>query len=468
MNPEPEKRCICGNSRLFPICDGSHRSKNWECRGRPGQVTEWCFVAGPHNENLAAKLSAEFRGVAADIASGEISAARLVVISEGTDLDTVVRLASRVNAPRKMVVAVNIDAAMLAHAFPGWPIRAVQGGNSIELWQQIRSVCASDAKTSRPQPMQLQAAFLSHAVADEPLIQQPIEYLRRFYNADIFVCADSVPSGAVWHEQILGQLKERDLFVLLLSRSSLSSTFSAFEAGHAMALGKTVALISLDGSPPPTFVQHLQMTDLERMRRLAPWLDPEEVLLEALLQILAAREGARPIPRAPQSLYTILFTDIEGSTSITQRVGDAEAQEVLHTHNKIVRDALKAHRGSEIKHTGDGIMVSFPSATQALECAIAMQRAFAEHNKSADEPIRVRVGLNAGEPVAEDQDLFGTAVQLARRICDHAEPEQVLTSDLVRGLAAGKGFSFSPQADIKLKGFEDSLQLYELRWREDA
>jgi adenylate cyclase len=162
-----------------------------------------------------------------------------------------------------------------------------------------------------------------------------------------------------------------------------------------------------------------------------------------------------------------LFTDIEGSTSITQRVGDAEAQEVLHTHNKIVRDALKAHSGSEIKHTGDGIMVSFPSATRALECAIAMQRAFAEHNKSADEPIRVRVGLNAGEPVAEDHDLFGTAVQLARRICDRAEPEQVLTSDLVRGLAAGKGFSFSAQADIKLKGFEDSLQLYELRWRAD-
>jgi adenylate cyclase len=141
---------------------------------------------------------------------------------------------------------------------------------------------------------------------------------------------------------------------------------------------------------------------------------------------------------------------------------------VLRTHNTIIRDALKAHDGSETKHTGDGIMASFSLATRALECAIAMQRAFAEHNESAEEPILVRVGLNAGEPVAEDEDLFGTAVQLAARICAHAEPGQILAPIVVRELAAGKRFLFADLGDVTLRGFEDPVRLFEVRWRQDA
>jgi len=169
---------------------------------------------------------------------------------------------------------------------------------------------------------------------------------------------------------------------------------------------------------------------------------------------------------APSGLVTILFTDMEGSTTLTQRQGDARAQEVLRTHNTIVRDALKVHAGSEIKHTGDGIMASFASASQALECAVAVQRGFATHNESAETPIRVRIGLNAGEPVAEEKDLFGTAVQLAARICAHAEPGQILAPVVVRELVAGKGFLFSDRGDTALRGFEDPVRLYEVSWRE--
>ena len=466
QSTEAEKRCICGNSKLFPLCDGSHRSKNWSCAGRPGRIAPWCFVAGPHNENLAAKLGAEFRGVAAHTVSGAISAERIVVISEGTDLECVVPMASRVSAPQRIAFAVNVDARVLAHAFPDWPVQAVEGDHSIELWQQIRSACTSGAESPKVTRAKLRSAFVSHAVSDEALIQLPIEYLRRFYQADIFACADSIASGASWHEQILGNLQERDVFVLLASEALLTSTFCAFETGHAMALGKPVALISLDGSPPPVFVQHLQTVDLERQQRLKPWLDREEALLEALLQVLSTRKGLRAKTKAPQTLCTILFTDMEGSTTITQRLGDAEAQEVLRTHNAIVRDALKACDGSEIKHTGDGIMASFPSASSALECAVTIQKGFAERERS-ETPIRVRIGLNAGEPIAEEEDLFGTAVQLAARVCAEARPSQILASDVVRGLAAGKRFSFSSKGDIVLKGFEESVRLYEVRWRPD-
>ncbi len=123
---------------------------------------------------------------------------------------------------------------------------------------------------------------------------------------------------------------------------------------------------------------------------------------------------------ATGNVHTILFTDVEGSTALTQRLGDAKARDLLREHERTARKALKAHGGSEVKTMGDGFMASFSSATKALECAIAMQRAFAEKNEDAEEQIKVRIGLNAGEPIAEDEDLFGTAVNLAARICGHA------------------------------------------------
>jgi class 3 adenylate cyclase len=101
---------------------------------------------------------------------------------------------------------------------------------------------------------------------------------------------------------------------------------------------------------------------------------------------------------------------------------------------------------------------------RALECAIGMQPAFAHHNESAEEAIRVRIGLNAGEPIAEEEDLFGTAVIVAARIAAKAEGGEILASDVVRQLVAGKGFLFSDRGDAALRGFEDPVRLYEVRW----
>jgi class 3 adenylate cyclase len=171
----------------------------------------------------------------------------------------------------------------------------------------------------------------------------------------------------------------------------------------------------------------------------------------------------------PGAFRTILFTDIEGSTALTDRLGDAASREVMREHERITREALKAHGGSEVKTLGDGFMASFGSTTKALECAIATQLAFAAHNESAKEPIRVRIGLNAGEPIAEDDpdgrgDLFGTAVNMAARIAAKAEGGEILVADVVRQLVAGKRFSFSDRGETDLRGFEDPVRLYEVRW----
>ena len=197
-----------------------------------------------------------------------------------------------------------------------------------------------------------------------------------------------------------------------------------------------------------------------------PWGGDAASVLSAIGDFLGEKleleELAAPAARFAAPV-TILFTDMEGSTTQTQRLGDALAQDLLRVHNSIVREALEAYGGSEIKHTGDGIMASFPSASGATECALAIQRALVQHSEQhAERPMRVRIGLNAGEPVAEEEDLFGTAVQLARRICDEAEPGQVLVSDVVRQLAAGKGLQFTDKGRFLLKGFRERIRLFEV------
>jgi class 3 adenylate cyclase/pimeloyl-ACP methyl ester carboxylesterase len=196
-----------------------------------------------------------------------------------------------------------------------------------------------------------------------------------------------------------------------------------------------------------------------------------DVIVPEIRRFLGVVTVSRPRP-ADGGLVTILFTDVEGSTALTQRLGDAKARDVLREHERIVREALKSHSGSEVKTMGDGFMASFSTATKALECAIAMQRAFAEHNESAPEPIRVRIGLNAGEPIAEDDpdgrsDLFGTAVNEAARITATAKGGEILVSNVVRELAKGKDFLFADRGEATLKGFDEPVRLYEVRWRAD-
>ena len=167
------------------------------------------------------------------------------------------------------------------------------------------------------------------------------------------------------------------------------------------------------------------------------------------------------------SLRAILFTDIESSVATTLRLGDAEAMELLRVHNKVVRDALKTHHGREVKHTGDGVMASFVSASAAVECAITIQRALAIHiEQNPEQAFRVRIGISAGEPVMEDQDLFGAAVQLAKRICDYAEPSSVLVAHVVWELCMGKKLLFADSGETALRGFEDPVRLYEVLWRD--
>ena len=173
-----------------------------------------------------------------------------------------------------------------------------------------------------------------------------------------------------------------------------------------------------------------------------------------------------PAVQPEHKLRTVLFTDIVGHTEMMQRLGDAKGRDVLREHERITRETLKAHGGAEVKTMGDGFMASFGSVTSAMECAIALQRAFAAHTESMPEPLHVRVGLNAGEPIEEDGDLFGATVILASRIAAKAGAGEILVPDTVRGLLSGKGFVFGDRGEFVPKGFDEGVRLWDVRWRE--
>jgi len=172
-------------------------------------------------------------------------------------------------------------------------------------------------------------------------------------------------------------------------------------------------------------------------------------------------------PAAASRIMTVMFTDMVGSTDLTQAQGDAAAQHLVRRHNSIVRNALAQYSGKEIKHTGDGIMASFGSAANGVEAAITIQRAIAQHNAAQpDQALHIRIGINAGEPIEEEEDLFGTTVQLAARVCAKCDTDDILCSNVVKELSSGRGLNFVSVGAQSLKGFKEQIQLFQVVWRE--
>jgi class 3 adenylate cyclase len=164
------------------------------------------------------------------------------------------------------------------------------------------------------------------------------------------------------------------------------------------------------------------------------------------------------------AVRAVLFTDICGSTELTQRLGDEAGTALVREHDVIVRAALASHDGREVKHTGDGIMASFRSVFSSVEAAARIQSRLADRNLLAETPIDVRIGISAGEPVTEGEDLFGSAVQLAARLCGCGEAGSITTSVAVRELCIGKTLSFDAGRTEALKGFAVPVTVFGVSW----
>jgi class 3 adenylate cyclase len=172
--------------------------------------------------------------------------------------------------------------------------------------------------------------------------------------------------------------------------------------------------------------------------------------------------GAVVLPQGglDTAIRTIVFTDIVDSTATIEQLGDDAVVEFLKVHDSIVRSALVALGGREVKHTGDGIMASFISAVSAVRCAQRIQQELASDASQLDRALRLRIGAAAGEPVEHRGDFFGSTVNLAARLCAHAQPEQVLVSTAVVELCQGKGLRFRDLGEATLKGFGQPVRVH--------
>lgn len=195
----------------------------------------------------------------------------------------------------------------------------------------------------------------------------------------------------------------------------------------------------------------------------------KRVMRSSIDAMIAAVEQRKPDFGAATSAdgtVTIAFSDMEGFTAMTQRLGDAAAHEVIKDHNQIVRRALKRHGGQEVELQGDGFLLAFPDTAQALRCASAIQRACAEHSAQPQaEPIRVRIGLHRGTPIQEGDRFFGITVILAARIAAQAVGAQVLVSQDVRDAVESLDeFRFDAPRAAELKGLAGRHRMHPLLW----
>jgi class 3 adenylate cyclase len=165
---------------------------------------------------------------------------------------------------------------------------------------------------------------------------------------------------------------------------------------------------------------------------------------------------------APDGTVTILFSDIEGSTALNERLGDVRWLELLRAHNTVVRAQVKTCGGFEVKSQGDGFMIAFASARRAIQCARAIQEAIARDlGDDPEGPIRVRIGLHTGEAIREESDFYGKNVVVAARIADEARGGEILASSVVKQLTESAGdVTFEDAREVQLAGLAGTHAVY--------
>jgi DNA-binding NarL/FixJ family response regulator len=162
----------------------------------------------------------------------------------------------------------------------------------------------------------------------------------------------------------------------------------------------------------------------------------------------------------PTGTVTVLFTDIEGSTEVLEGLGEEEARRLFRDHDALVRGLVESHSGTEVEKEGDSFMLAFAGARPAVQCAAAIQRALADH------PLSVRMGINTGDVVAEDDRYFGRTVYLAARVSGRASGGQVLVTDVTHALVGSlSDVTFADRGEHELRGLTGRHRLWEVQWQ---
>lgn len=212
---------------------------------------------------------------------------------------------------------------------------------------------------------------------------------------------------------------------------------------------------------------------VHEMHREAHGLIPNQVVevdratVSQFLGRVTDPDASESEPIRESAFRAILFVDMVSSTDITRTLGDSAALEVVRRYRETVRAALVKHGGREVDRAGDGFLTSFHSALGAVQCAMTIQMSLARDSSDGHDVVSVqaKMGIGAGEPVLDGDALFGSTINQTSRICDHAQPGQILVSRVIRELCLGKGLSFTSLGPVSLKGFDEPANIEAVVWQ---
>ena len=272
------KRCICGRSNSFPICDGTHGSQNWNCT--PSSFTKTIVLTCPHYHSFGEWLSYQHQGIAAHQQIGG-QCEELIIVHDGCNMALLQQQILQIPHQRQRWLHTH-------DVLPkDWPTSATSKHFHLPVEDlNIASFSWDKATPISALPRQTYKIFASHAILDEKILTPAIDVLQTQYQQAVFYCRKSIPLGELWQNQIENELHNTHIVWAFISKNFLQSTFCAFEIGYAKALHKRIIPIVLDDSPIPAYIQEYNALYHSRHEMLQPWLNESEVILDMCLTVL--------------------------------------------------------------------------------------------------------------------------------------------------------------------------------------
>ena len=227
-----DRRCVCGRSRRFPVCDGSHTEKGWSCAPAQVKTKDTVILSVSHYLSLAEKWSYRLGAIHSSRVNEMLRCNDLWIVCDGTDFERLLVEKERILAARIHLVAIGCDPIFLQQLGPFYSTHLLRDEGIGSLWAQLLALEPHKTNTS---VAAIPRIFLSHAVADDHILLPVVNYMRRYFKADIFVCSDSIRQGSNWYETIEKAIRDSEILFFAISQSFLRSSFCAFEVGVARA-----------------------------------------------------------------------------------------------------------------------------------------------------------------------------------------------------------------------------------------
>ncbi|MFH1803864.1 MAG: adenylate/guanylate cyclase domain-containing protein [Pseudomonadota bacterium] len=347
----------------------------------------------------------------------------------------------------------------------GRPARRSMPGNREIPDSATDATDADETPESTPEDSTDTAAPEITPVPDTPALHATRQTMKSFISGSIETIRRNIPGMDAYHKFGI------NLYVAGACDACSEKNALPMQDGRII-LKDCITALGANGSMADTFCKNVDQYLLEPKYKdmygagrssMDSYMKDETSITTSVSQAItqwSAQPAAAGAAPAGKKLHALMFTDIVNSTQMTQELGDIGAQKMVHAHNNIVRTALLNNYGKEVKHMGDGIMAVFPSSASAVEAALEIQKNMAAHNQRGDLVFKVRIGINAGEAITEENDLFGTVVQLAARVCAAAGADEVLVSSAVRDTYAGSRAAFTSRGSKAMKGFASPIEVF--------